>query len=857
MKKSNKSEADALRLKALELQKSRPSIHTSRHSEADRTNLIQELEIHQIELELQNEELIRAKEKADSASEKYIELYDFAPSGYLTLSPIGEIIQLNLVAASMLAKDRSRLIKSSFGFYVSEQSKAVYNQFLEKVFLSKARETCELCLINKENQLIYVFLTGISSENREQCFVTAVDITKRHEAEVALAVSNEFNKLLLQTIPFRMDIVSEEGTVLFLSESLQRYFGVDALGKKCWELYRDDKKQCTDCPLNEGIKIGETKTYSTDGVLGNKIFEISHTGMLYKGQKAMLEVFVDITERRHAEKVREIQYNIAMAVVTSETIEELFGHIRNELGHIFDTSNFFAALYQPEKDTLKKLHWVDEKDEFDEWDAGKSLSGYVVKTAKTLLLNKQGIAKLAKEKTLPMLGTPAECWLGVPLFIGKRALGVMVIQSYTNPEAYDTSSAALFEQVARDLSIFIEKSRIIHDLNIAKEHAEESDRLKSAFLSNMSHEIRTPMNGILGFAGLLKEPKLTGLQQQEYIGIIEKSGKRMLNIIKDIIDISKIEAGLIEVSVSETNINEQIQYIHTFFKPEAENKGIKLSYQNGLAAKEVIINTDREKVYAILTNLVKNAIKFTDSGSIEFGYTINAGIKTGEQSNPDEIQFFIKDTGIGIPAGRQKAIFDRFIQADISDKRAFQGAGLGLSISKAFIEMLGGRLWVESEEGKGSTFYFTLPYKPVPFEKPAPVITPVVTPVSKIPAEGKTLKILIAEDDETSEMLVTATVRMYCKEILKVVTGLEAVEACRSHPDLDLILMDIKMPVMDGYEATQQIRKFNKKVIIIAQTAYGLVGDRELSIKAGCNDYISKPLNLELLMAKIEKYAKR
>jgi PAS domain S-box-containing protein len=247
-----------------------------------------------------------------------------------------------------------------------------------------------------------------------------------------------------------------------------------------------------------------------------------------------------------------------------------------------------------------------------------------------------------------------------------------------------------------------EKKKIVDELIIAKEKAEESDRLKTAFLANISHEIRTPMNGILGFAELLQEPELTGEEQQEYIRIIEKSGLRMLNIINDIVDISKIESGLVELQISETNINEQIEYAYNFFKPEADKKGILLIPKTSLQEHEVTIKTDRDKLYSILLNLIKNALKYTDSGKIEFGYSL---IKTNA---PAYLEFFVADTGIGIPADRQGSIFERFIQADILDKMARQGAGLGLSIAKTYVEMLGGKIWVESQEGIGSTFYFTL-----------------------------------------------------------------------------------------------------------------------------------------------------
>jgi len=236
-------------------------------------------------------------------------------------------------------------------------------------------------------------------------------------------------------------------------------------------------------------------------------------------------------------------------------------------------------------------------------------------------------------------------------------------------------------------------------LERALEKAEESDRLKSAFLANMSHEIRTPMNGILGFAELLKKPDLSEQKQQQFIGIIEKSGARMLNIINDLIDISKVEAGQMELVFSETNINKQLEFLYNFFHQEAHQKGLRLTGHNSLNGKQIIINTDKEKVYAILTNLIKNAIKFTNKGSIEFGFELI-------DSN---LQFFVRDTGIGISPGKQKAVFERFQQVDSSTSSGYEGSGLGLTIAKAYVELLGGRIWVESEEGKGTDFYFTLP----------------------------------------------------------------------------------------------------------------------------------------------------
>jgi len=378
------------------------------------------------------------------------------------------------------------------------------------------------------------------------------------------------------------------------------------------------------------------------------------------------------------------------------------------------------------------------------------------------------------------------------------------------------------------------------ELIIAKEKAEESDRLKSAFLANMSHEIRTPMNGILGFAELLKEPDLTGEEQLTFINLINKSGQRMLNIINDIVDISKIEAGLMEVHLSESNVNDQMEYIYNFFHPEASSKGLLLTIKNWLASKDATFKTDREKLYAILTNLVKNALKYTHVGGIEMGCSRKNNF----------IEFFVKDTGIGIPADRHQAVFERFVQADIEDRMAYQGAGLGLTISKTYVNTLGGEIWLESQENMGTTFYFTLPYTVEETTKAGEI--PTLT--SELFQTERKLKILVVEDDQTSEVLLRKTISKITEEILVAHTGLEAIEMCRNNPDTDLILMDIRMPQMGGYEATRQIRLFNKNVIIIAQTAFAIVGDREKAREAGCDDYITKPIDRSELLAMIQKY---
>ena len=391
--------------------------------------------------------------------------------------------------------------------------------------------------------------------------------------------------------------------------------------------------------------------------------------------------------------------------------------------------------------------------------------------------------------------------------------------------------------VASDIT---ERKQKEEELIRAMEKAEESDRLKSAFLANMSHEIRTPMNGILGFTELLSDTHFSGEEKQEFIDIIRKSGQRMLNTVNDLIDIAKIETGQMPVIYAETDVVEQITNLYRFFQHEAEEKGIAFLLNNNVLPQFSLIKTDLAKLDSIFTNLIKNAIKYTNKGSVEIGCRMNE----------NRFEFYVRDTGIGIPKHRQQAIFNRFEQADIGDTRAFQGSGLGLAITKAYAEMLGGKIILESEEGKGSVFYFSFP---VEFgEAEAEILLKNELPTESKDAKKK-LKIMIADDDDIGYYYLQTVLNELECETFRCIDGAEVVEYCRNNNDVDLILMDIRMPVMNGLEATRKIREFNTAVVIIAQTAFALLGDKEIALAAGCNDYISKPINKAELIQKIKK----
>jgi len=385
-----------------------------------------------------------------------------------------------------------------------------------------------------------------------------------------------------------------------------------------------------------------------------------------------------------------------------------------------------------------------------------------------------------------------------------------------------------------------EQKKMFAELIAAKQKAEESDRLKSAFLANISHEIRTPMNGILGFAQLLKEPHLTGEEQTDYIDLIQQSGVRMLNLINNLINVSRIEAGEIMLQVSETPVNELLRDLYAFFKPEIDKKGLRLQYTTGLPDSESVIETDSGKLIQILTNLIQNALKFTSSGEIDFGYNRIDGT----------LEFYVIDSGIGIAPEMKAKIFHRFHQVDNTLTRNQEGSGLGLNISKAYVELLGGTIRVESREGQGSEFYFTLPYRHI-FAQNIRIPSPVIQkPVIIAPA----ITVLIAEDDAVSSLLLKKNLAGENINTIFAVNGVEAIEMVRQYHEIDIVLMDIKMPLMNGYEATRLIKELRPDLPVIIQTAFTSKEERENAKKAGCDGYITKPINkieLHKLMLKL------
>ena len=388
----------------------------------------------------------------------------------------------------------------------------------------------------------------------------------------------------------------------------------------------------------------------------------------------------------------------------------------------------------------------------------------------------------------------------------------------------------------RDLQLQLElNTKIARELEKQKIKAEESDKMKSTFLANMSHEIRTPMNGIMGFTELLKTHDYSADEQKQFIEIIQQSGERMLNTINNLIEISKIESGLESVVIRETSPEKTIRDLFLFFEPEARRKGIELLIEKNEVSNSGYFYSDSYKLNSIITNLIKNALKFTLEGHVKIGYSIN-----------DEMfSFYVSDTGIGIEKEKHAAVFNHFVQADSTISSRFEGSGLGLSICREYARMLNGDIRLESEPGKGSTFFVQIPNQ-IPVEPPK--AKPVKAPLNMKPVIPPGLKVIVAEDDKTSFFFLKCILNGFSADILHATTGFEAIELAKNNPDTNIILMDSRMPELDGMEAVKQIREFNQKVFIIAQTANAIDDYKAKALAAGCNEYIEKPVNKTKLM---------
>ncbi len=421
-------------------------------------------------------------------------------------------------------------------------------------------------------------------------------------------------------------------------------------------------------------------------------------------------------------------------------------------------------------------------------------------------------------------------------FHNKKKNGELFWESVSvSPILDNTGKIINFLAVKEDIT---ERKKMMANLEIAREKAESVNRLKTAFMNNISHEIRTPLNGILGFSQLITQAGHTEGEKDQFNAFIRASGLRLVNTVTSYMDISLITSGNMKTNVKPIELYKILPALYEQFEPWCSAKDLILYLNIPGTEHEITFCSDNELFVKAFSNILDNAVKFTAKGDISFGYTMK----------PGALEFFVKDTGIGIALEARERIFEAFTQENISSTRGYEGSGLGLSIAQGLIRLLGGEIRVESEQGRGAAFFFNLPFEETCRETNLPEYLIIKAPVLNKPV------ILIAEDDESNRFYLEKIINTESISVFLAVNGREAVELCRAHPEISMVLMDLKMPVMDGLEATREIKAFRADLPVIVSTAFAMEADKEKAIEAGCDEFLAKPVSKTALLNTLKKY---
>ncbi len=574
----------------------------------------------------------------------------------------------------------------------------------------------------------------------------------------------------------------------------------EAIGLLASVVYEEvDKKE-----VQERIKEKITGFYRVTAIKkdGTKFpVEIYGRNISYKGKNMRLSLIRDISDRVKTEQEL-LENELKFKTLFENAADGII--VGDENGYIIDVNSSFCTLTGYSRDEIlnKFIAEIFSKNSLNK----KPLQFDLLKKDHSVISEREIVSKNGEYIPIEMNSTVLD-----------NNFYFAVIRDMTGRKKAELA--------------LLEKNK---ELLLAKKKAEESDQLKSEFLANMSHEIRTPMNGIMGFSRMLGEDELDKEQQKLYIEIIENSSDQLMRIIDDILEISILETKQVKVVNNPLNLNRLLLELFTIYDRQAKMNKTPLYIKTGLIDEKAVILVDEIKLRKVICNLIDNALRYTNEGYIELGY----GLKNGK------LEFYVKDTGIGIKREKQKIVFERFSQAEKRLSKEYGGLGLGLSIAKENTELMGGTISVESEKGEGSTFSFTIPYNPVkrPDDKEQDGNELANSGASKY-------TVLVVEDEEINYLYLETVIRKLDKtiDILHAKNGVEAVEICKSNSDIDIVFMDIKMPKMNGLDATKIIKEFASELKIVAQTAYSTFEDRQNALQAGCDDFLEKPINIELL----------
>jgi len=656
---------------------------------------------------------------------------------------------------------------------------------------------------------------------------------------------------LIDSNPVAIGITDLDGRITMINKEFTRLFGYtreEAVKRHIDDLIVPDDLQEEAMTISTlaSQKRTEIKETVRKDKTGNKIYVslIATSIVVNEETVAYIGIYRDITAERKNHLVQEILYNISSAALNQSDIKDIYPIIVKELSKIWDTNNFFIALYDSKSGMLSLPFFADEKDKFGDIPAKNTITGWVINNNKSALLREKDIKVLEDAGEIDLVGTPCKVWMGVPLRADDKIIGVICLQDYNNEDKFTQDDVNVLEFISNQVAIAIQRRNMLDNLIVARQRAEEAAQSKQQFMSTMSHEIRTPLNEVIGITNLLLQGNPRE-DQMDYIKTLRFSGNHLLTLVNDVLDYNKMESGKIVFEQIPFSLNDFLNDIMRSysFRSRAKNIGFDIIKTNDLPSGVI---GDPIRLNQILSNLLSNALKFTREGHIS--------VIIGEVERTEKIsrlEFIVKDTGIGIPKERQSEIFESFTQASADTTRYYGGTGLGLTICKKLVELQGGSISLVSEPGKGSTFRFSLSFVIAEKEKGITVPEPAE---SYSGLDGK--RVLVAEDNRINFFVANKFLTGWGIKVTHAENGKTALEILEKE-SFDLIIMDLHMPVMDGVEATRIIRKSENPEIrdipIVALTAAIMSESHDKIQDLNINDYVLKPFKPRDLFDKIAR----
>jgi two-component system sensor histidine kinase EvgS len=898
---NNLTDAEILRQKAEAQFITQQSKISSLSTENDLRKLAHELQVHKIELEMQYEQLKQAKEEADASTRKYTELYNFAPSGLFTLTEEGKIIGLNLKGSSMLGKERLLLINRRFGSSVSDQTKSIFNNFLDKVFTSKGKQSCEVTLsVESKNIPTYVYLTGHVLENGEQCQISVVDITEHKLAGDALRESEEsYRKLFENHSAVKIILDPDTGAILDANDAAAQYYGWTREELKYMKIYQIN----TLSPEEVNVEMERTRSERrnrfefrhrrADGSIRD--VEVFSSKIEIRGKDVFHSIIQDITERKRAElelilankelvfQNEEKGKRAAELVIANKELafqneekekraNELEIRVEQRTTQIREINkNLYLEIEERKKieESLKKIEFsLSEAERIAkignwEWDMVAQKTKWSDNYSEMLGL-KPGEVEPSFEYFISRIH-PDDIH-----FLKENHEALMQNKNPISIELRLIKSDGSIEWIRTQLELVLEDDKIVEikgviinitenkkaedEIKKARTEAEQANLAKSEFLANMSHEIRTPMNAVLGYTELLSST-IIDQTQKDYINSIKSSGKGLLTLINDILDLSKIEAGKFELEFDYVDTYSFFSEFERIFSLKVSEKGLKfiLDITSGIPAG---INIDETRLRQIVFNLIGNAIKFTEKGSIKLRvYTENPQIISYPKEKSGkfiDLIVEVSDTGIGISKEIQEEIFNPFVQGESRSVKKYGGTGLGLAITKRLVQLMNGTITLDSQLNNGSSFKVKIPGVSYlrDFNKREEEIQ--IDP-SDIIFEAAT--IIVADDVEHNRKYLVAALRNTNIKLVEAEDGQQALTfAKRIVPDL--IITDIKMPVLDGFDLLKKLKSDNglKHIPVIAYTASGMKAQINRIRESEFAGLLIKPVDVTKLYLELMKF---